>query len=152
LRLSLIRTPNRLDPTSDIRAHFIRAALVPHKGPYGPALVKRGYEFNQAFVPATVASSASGKLPASKSFVNVSGDSVVPTILKRAEDDASGVLVRFYETVGSPAKADVSAGVPVSATQWVNFVEDPLASPASGATATADLHKFEIRNVILHTR
>jgi len=34
----------------------------------------------------------------------------------------------------------------------VNFVEDPLASPASGATATADLHKFEIRNVILHTR
>lgn len=152
LRLSLIRTPNRLDSTSDMRAHFIRAALVSHTDQYGPAQVKRGYELNQAFVSATVAPSASGALPASKSFLNVSGDGIVPTVLKRSEDDPKGILVRLYETAGAAAKTTVSSDIGISGTQWVNFLEDPVAAKATGERATAELHKYEIRNLILYRR
>lgn len=150
LRLSLIRTPNRLDATSDRRAHFIRAALVTHAGDYGAVQVRRGYEFNQPFAVARVAPSATGRLPIEKSFLNVDAAGVVATVLKRAEDDSKGVLVRLYEANGIPSKVTVGLDGAFASTQWVNFIEDPMAGKQTGSSATADMHKFEIRNLVLH--
>ncbi|HEY3415129.1 MAG TPA: glycoside hydrolase family 38 C-terminal domain-containing protein [Armatimonadota bacterium] len=152
LRLSLIRTPNRLDSTSDMRAHFVQAALVTHAGAYGAEQVKRGYEFNQPFVSATVAPSASGRFPLQKSFLKVDGEGVVATVLKRAEDDPKGILVRLYEADGKAGKATVGSDADFTSTQWVNFIEDPLGSRQSGSSATADLRRFEIRNLVLRAR
>ena len=37
----------------------------------------------------------------------------------------------------------------IAATQWVNFIEDPLSPKQNGPVAAADLHKFEIKNALL---
>jgi alpha-mannosidase len=150
LRISLLRASYEPDRMADQREHFINMALAPHSGPYGAQQVKRGFEFNQEFVGERVPPSSNGSLPLEKSFVLVAGDNVVSTVLKRGEDDAKSMLVRFYEANGTASPVTISADTPVAATRWVNFVEDPLSTVSSSTVTSANLHKYEIRNLMLY--
>jgi len=150
LRLTLLRASDDPDPMPDQGFHFMGTALAPHAGAFGAAQVRQGFSYNQPFLTARVPPSSNSTLPLEQSFVTVSGDTLVPTVVKRSEDDPKALVVRFYEAGGAPARTRISATVPVFATQWVNFVEDPLSQRAPGAVATADLRRFEIRNAMLY--
>lgn len=150
LRISLLRASYEPDHLADQREHFINMALAPHSGAYGAQQVKRGFEFNQEFVGARVPPSSNGSLPLEKSFVLVVGDNVISTVLKRGEDDPKSMLVRFYEANGTASPVTVSTDTPVAATRWMNFVENPLSALTTSAVTNADLHKYEIRNLMLY--
>ncbi|HEY3266752.1 MAG TPA: glycoside hydrolase family 38 C-terminal domain-containing protein [Armatimonadota bacterium] len=151
LRISLIRTPNRLDPTSDWRAHDIGVALAPHAGPYGAASVRRGFAFNQGLLATRVPPAATGDLPLTKSFVTAAGDGVVATVLKRAEDDPRSTVVHLYDASGQGGAATVEMPG-AGGRRWVNFLEDPLPNDAAGAEAPVTLRPFEIRNAMFLPR
>lgn len=150
LRVSLLRASYDPDRMADQREHYINLALVPHNGAYGAAQVKRGFEFNQEFVGARVPPSSNGSLPLEKSFVTVTGDNVVSTVLKRSEDDPKAMLVRFYEANGTPSAVNIASDTAIAATRWVNFVENPLSGVSASPVTTADIHKYEIRNLVLY--
>jgi alpha-mannosidase len=149
LRLSLLRTSYDPDKMADQGEHYINTALVPHKGAFGSDQIRKGYELNQKFLTARVAPSADESLPLEKSFVTVTGNTTVATVLKQSEDNPKAIVVRLYEANGAPGTVRVGASVPVAATQWVNFIEDPLSPKQAGPTAAAALRKFEIKNALL---
>lgn len=149
LRLSLLRATFDPDKMADQGEHYINTALVPHKGAYGSDEVRAGFALNQPFLTARVAPSADESLPLEKSFVNVAGDTVVATVLKQAEDNPKAMVVRLYEANGTPGTVRITADSPLAATQWVNFIEDPLSPKQAGPAAVASLRKFEIRNALL---
>lgn len=150
LRISLLRASYEPDHLADQREHYINMALAPHSGAYGAQQVKRGFEFNQEFIGERVPPSSNGTLPLEKSFVLVVGDNVISTVLKRGEDDAKSMLVRFYEANGTASPVTISSDTPVAATRWMNFVENPLSALSNSAITNANLHKYEIRNLMLY--
>ena len=149
LRLSLLRTSFDPDKMADQGQHYIDTALVPHKGAFGSDQVRKGFAFNQRFLTARVAPTADESMPLEKSFVNVAGDTVIATVLKRSEDNPKATVVHLYEANGNPGTVRISADTPLSATQWVNFIEDPLSPKQSGPVAAASLRGFEIKNALL---
>ncbi|MCT2584333.1 alpha-mannosidase [Actinophytocola gossypii] len=93
--------------------------LVPHAGDWRDAAVVRcAAELNQPAFP-LLESYHDGDLPAVRSFMAVSGASVLPTVLKAAEDaeGADALVVRAYETAGRGGEATVEVlGRTVTAT------------------------------------
>jgi alpha-mannosidase len=80
--------------------------LVPHGGDWREASVVRlAAELNQPAFP-LLESYHDGDLPQVRSFMAVSDGSVVPTVLKRAED-GEGLVVRAYETAGRSCEATI---------------------------------------------
>jgi alpha-mannosidase len=153
LRLSLLRSSYEPDHEPDLGRHVIRYALVPHAGGIHEAGVpKKGYEFNHKPLAVWVggvssprSDAAAPALPAERSFLEVTGDGVIPTALKLAEDD-NDWIVRFYQSSGTPATAKVATPFAVKSAQAVNFLEDPQ-GPAD--PAAVPLRGFEIKTLKL---
>jgi alpha-mannosidase len=82
------------------------------------------------------------------SFVEVDGDTVIGTVVKRAEDDPKGLVVRLFEADGKPANATVKAPASLATNRRVNFVEDALTAPAKGSEVSLSLRGYEIVNLM----
>jgi alpha-mannosidase len=81
--------------------------LVPHGGDWRAASVVRlAAELNQPPFP-LLESYHDGDLPQTRSFMAVSRGTVVPTVLKAAEDDPTATVVRAYESAGRPCEATI---------------------------------------------
>jgi alpha-mannosidase len=81
--------------------------LVPHGGDWRDApVVRLAAELNQPAFP-LLESYHDGDLPQTRSFMAVSGGSVVPSVLKVAEDGADALVVRAYETAGRACEAAI---------------------------------------------
>ena len=113
--------PKELDPDElytfqDQGRQEFTVRLVPHGGDWRDASVVRlAAELNQpAFT--LLESYHDGDLPAVRSFMSVSDGSVVPTVLKVAEDGPDALVVRAYETAGRACEATIEVlGRPVTA-------------------------------------
>jgi alpha-mannosidase len=82
--------------------------LVPHGGDWRAAeVVRRAAELNQPAFP-LLESYHRGDLPQSRSFAAVTKGSVLPTVVKVAEDDPTAVVVRAYETAGQACDATIT--------------------------------------------
>jgi alpha-mannosidase len=81
--------------------------LVPHAGDWRDAeVVRRAAELNQpAFT--LLESYHAGDLPQARSFMSVTGQDVLASVLKVAEDDPHAVVVRAYETAGRGGEATI---------------------------------------------
>jgi len=149
LRLSLLRSPTWPDPTADRGHHSFSYSLYPHNGDWKQALtVRRGYEFNYKLI-AEQAETHNGTLPAEHSFVNINEDHVVLTAVKKAED-ASALVVRFYEWAGETGDVHLSVPKGAIAAQLTNLMEHPAGQPLSitGTDAiTVPVHPYEIVSV-----
>lgn len=116
LRLTVLRSPvyahhdpKQLEEGKDY--HFIdqgrqefRYRIVPHRGGWQEAdLPRHGWELN---VPwhAVVESNHPGTLPRRHSLLEVRGEGLVLTALKRAED-GDGTIARVYESLGRRVRA-----------------------------------------------
>ncbi|GAB1516521.1 alpha-mannosidase [Actinophytocola sp. KF-1] len=113
--------PKELDPDElytfqDQGRQEFTLRLVPHGGDWRDASVVRlAAELNQpAFT--LLESYHDGDLPTAGSFMSVSDGSVVPSVLKVAEDGPHALVVRAYETAGRACEATIEVlGRPVTA-------------------------------------
>ena len=80
--------------------------LYPHEGSLGTETARKAMVLNQK-PEAIFETFHEGCLPQKASFAGVSGDSVVITALKLAEDGSGDVILRLFETAGKAAEADV---------------------------------------------
>ncbi len=114
--------PKELDPDElytfqDQGRQEFTYRLVPHGGDWRAAgVVRLAAELNQP--PFTLLESYhDGDLPQARSFAAVTEGSVLPTVLKVAEDGPDAVVVRAYETAGRSCDATITVlGREISAT------------------------------------
>ena len=148
LRLSLLRSPTWPDAEADRGHHEFSYSLYPHAGGWKQALtVRRGYEFNYKIAAFQVVGHE-GKLPARHSFVEVHGDQVVLTALKKAEDSDS-LLLRVYEWAGKEANVQIRVPDGAASATLTNLQEQPEGSALSIANnqVTIPVHPYEIVSV-----
>jgi alpha-mannosidase len=147
LRLTLLRSPTWPDPHADEGHHEFTYSLYPHSGTWREAeTVRRGYELNYK-LRAVQVQNHTGALPPVRSFVKISGDNVVLTAMKWAEDENAMVL-RFYEWAGKDS--DETIHLPTGAQNaWeTNLIEQPLGElPVANDSVTVHTKPYEIKTV-----
>ncbi len=77
------------------------------------------------------------------SFLSTKADNVIVTGVKKAEDD-NDLVVRFYESAGKPASADLKMPWKITNSTKVNFIED---TTGDASAAMVPLRPYEIRTV-----
>ncbi|MBQ6863916.1 MAG: alpha-mannosidase [Clostridia bacterium] len=139
LRITLLRSPNCPDRTSDKGEHEFSYRLYPHAGTWQQAqTVAKANLFNNPLVPVPLHKNDCNTLPLSFSFVSVNKKSIVLDACKQAED-GNGYILRFYEAHGTRGTVQVNLGFPVAAVTECNLMED-------GDTAVAfDKNGFSFR-------
>ncbi|GLX65714.1 alpha-mannosidase [Paenibacillus glycanilyticus] len=126
--INLLRSPNYPDPVADRAVHQFVYAIYPHSGDFIQADVyRKGYELN---TPLTVAEPsqapmANGPTAAFDSLIQVTHPHVMVEAVKKAED-SDDLIIRLYETSGTFAETAVAFGVPVSAVEEVDLMENAI--------------------------
>lgn len=145
LRLTLLRSPVYPDPNADRGHNHFRYAVYPHAGSWKDAMsVRLGKEFNYGFIAMQAAAHA-GELPAQHSFVSVTGDNVVVTAMKKAEDSNS-LLFHLYEWRGVDSDIDIKVPPGATGATETNLMEIPQGGPLQLKDDHVRLHvrPFEI--------
>lgn len=148
LRISLLRSPTWPDPDADRGRHQFAYSLYPHPGDWKQALtVRRGYEFNYP-LRAFQVEAHEGSLPPQHSFLGISGDNVVLTALKKAED-SEAILLRFYEWAGKTSDVKISLPDGASSSSLANLMEKSEGADSSltDNQVTVPVHPYEIVSV-----
>lgn len=103
LRVSLIRSAYMPDPFPEIGEHEINLALLPFSGNLSDTeTTEYGHIINHKLRVAGTGIH-NGKLPSAGQFMKISGDNVIVSGIKKAED-GNAVIMRFYEMEGKDAK------------------------------------------------
>lgn len=148
LRLSLIRSSYYPDAHPNDRPQSARWAFVPHQDSWQSAkIVEKAEVFNHPVWTCAVGKNEKGELPAEQSMLSVSGDGVVVTGLKQAEDDRD-LVVRFYESEGKGTTAEVKSVLNIGSLQTVNFIEDKVGDERG---REIELRPWEIRTLKIST-
>ena len=104
-------------------AHPYRFAIQTHEGPLVlHKAVRLGWEHNSPLI-VRKGQSAQGSLPQRASFLEVSSDNVMVTILKKAED-GNGLLLRCYETDGQDTQITIQCPKGVVKAMLTNIIEE----------------------------
>ncbi len=123
LRLSLLRSPEWPDPTADRGKHSIEYSLFPHAGRVEQSkATERGYEFNYPLLT-TMGTIHKGKLPLTRSFVQLTPDNLVLTSIKKAED-SDAWMVQWYDAKGIDSDALLTLPQTPSSVVQSNFIEE----------------------------
>lgn len=130
IRLSVLRSPDApVSATEEGGVHTVRYSLYPHAGDWRSAdTARRGHEFNNPLIAVSDMAHA-GDLPAVLSFVRVTPEPVLLTVLKKAED-SEDLILRCYESEGQSCAARVTwaKALAVDAVHAVNLLEKSEAS------------------------
>ncbi|GAB3798824.1 glycoside hydrolase family 38 C-terminal domain-containing protein [Humibacter antri] len=136
VRLSLLRAPRFPDPDTDHGQHVITVGLVVGADP--AMATAAGIALN---APSTVIRGAHAVEP----LVSVSGEGIVVSSVKAADDRSGDVVVRVYEALGRRARGELSVNFPHLGVREVSVIEDELADARTGATLR--LSPFEVRTL-----
>ena len=149
LRLSLLRSPEWPDPHADEGLHEFAYSLYVHAGNWKDALtVRSGYEFNYPLL-ARQSAVHSGNLPEQHSFLQVQGDNVVLTAVKKAEDDGA-IIFRFYEWAGKDSDIVLRPDSGPTKAEETDLMERPLKTLAiESGGVKVETKAFEIKTVRL---
>ncbi|MEM7333953.1 MAG: glycoside hydrolase family 38 C-terminal domain-containing protein [Chloroflexota bacterium] len=126
LRLSLVRSPTRPTPRSDIGLHRFTYSLLPHAGNWRTGQVTRhayalncpaiGVEINHAN-PATL-----GKIPENYSFLQVGSKSIIVEVLKQAEV-GQNIILRTFDAHGTHSNPKISICADLSSVGQTDLLE-----------------------------
>lgn len=146
MSLTLLKSGKYPATECDMGHHAFTYALLPHAGTVAAGdTIEESVKLN---LPVRVLSGASAKL--SPTFRSDSR-SVSFDAVKKAEDDDC-LIVRIHECRGSHARAELLSGLPITAYQPCNLLEEPLGEKISGASIQTCLHPFEIQTFRVWTR
>ncbi|REJ03898.1 alpha-mannosidase [Microbacterium bovistercoris] len=136
LRLSLLRAPRFPDPDTDHGHHEIEVGFV--IGADAAIATAEGIRLN---APSTLVRGADEVEP----LVSVSGDGLVVSSVKLADDRSGDVIVRVYEALGRRASGELTVGFPHSGIREVSLIEDDLDDARTGGALS--LRPFEVRTL-----
>ncbi|MFC4137866.1 MULTISPECIES: glycoside hydrolase family 38 C-terminal domain-containing protein [unclassified Microbacterium] len=136
LRLSLLRAPRFPDPDTDHGHHEIEVGFV--IGADAAIATAEGIRLN---APSTLVRGADEVEP----LVSITGDGLVVSSVKLAEDRSGDVIVRVYEALGRRASGELTVGFPHSGIREVSLIEDDLDDARTGGALS--LRPFEVRTL-----
>jgi len=90
-----------------------------------------------------------GPLPASASFMSVDASNVTCSVIKPAEANGRGFILRFHETTGAETTATVSLPMlpAIESVKETSLVENDRAGISHGNTFKVALHPFGVKTV-----
>jgi alpha-mannosidase len=163
VRLTLVRAPHDPDPKADQGYHRFTYSLLPLSSDATPAAITRAaMELNTPLVGRRLpvspspAVSESNEIPERFGAIEMQHlDLVVPTCLKRAEDD-SGFVMRLYLDAPKPTVGLVTTNFPTLLVEEVNLLEGaiqeiPKEGRGQGAAFPIGLPGFGIQTYKLTT-
>jgi alpha-mannosidase len=136
VRLSLLRAPRFPDPDTDHGLHEIEVGLV--IGADAAIATAEGIRLNST---PTVIRGAREVEP----LVEVSGEGIVVSAVKLADDGFGDVIVRVYEALGRRAVGELSVGFEHREVREVSLIEDEIEAPRLGGGL--HLRPFEVRTL-----
>ncbi|PFG30518.1 alpha-mannosidase [Paramicrobacterium agarici] len=136
VRLSLLRAPRFPDPETDHGTHVITTGLVIGADPQSATAA--GIEMN---APATAVTGAHEVQP----VVSVTGDGIVISSVKLADDRSGDVIVRVYESLGRRVSGRLDVGFENGGIREVSLIEDDVDDARTGEDLS--LTPFEVRTL-----
>lgn len=136
VRLSLLRAPRFPDPDTDHGRHEVQVGLV--IGADAAIATAEGIALN---APSTIVRGANEVEP----LVAVTGEGIVVSSVKLADDRSGDVIVRVYESLGRRATGSLSVGFAHRGIREVSLIEDELDAPRTGEALS--LRPFEVRTL-----
>jgi alpha-mannosidase len=128
IRLSVLRSPDHpVEATDEKGIHQVRYSLYPHIGTwYNANTMQKAYEFNYPLIVLRE-STHSGSMPSNHSFIDVSPENIMVTVLKKTED-SDDLIIRFYETHGIEciAKIKLSPLMGIDAVHKTDLLENEI--------------------------
>jgi alpha-mannosidase len=123
LRLTLLRSPTKPDPTADFGEHYFVYSLLPHAGSWQQGTQQEAYALNDPVIvyrsPEGEGKPAAGRC----SLVTCSAGNVVIETVKRAED-GEGMIVRLYESHRKRATVRLRFAFAVRQAWQTNLLEE----------------------------
>jgi len=152
LRLTLLRSPVWPDPEADRGHQHFTYALYPHAGDWKKAMtVRHGYEYNYGLKAMQVPAHP-GSMPLEHSFVQVKGDNVVLTAMKKNED-GDNLILRFYEWAGQSGTVTLTVpkgttgGAPADMQEHDTAAGHALEHTAAGDSISIPVTPYSIETV-----
>ena len=136
VRLSLLRAPRFPDPDTDHGLHEIEVGFV--IGADAAIATAEGIRLNST---PTVIRGEREVEP----LVEVSGEGIVVSAVKLADDGSGDVIVRVYEALGRRAVGELSVGFDHREVREVSLIEDEIEAPRLGGAL--HLRPFEVRTL-----
>ncbi|WP_206475647.1 glycoside hydrolase family 38 C-terminal domain-containing protein [Microbacterium sp. KRD172] len=136
VRLSLLRAPRFPDPDTDHGRHVITTGMVIGAGP--AEATRAGIQLN---APSTVLRGRADVAP----LVSVSGDGIIVSSVKLADDGSGDVIVRAYESLGRRVSGSLTADFDHREIREVSLIEDALDDARIGGDLK--LRPFEVRTL-----
>ncbi|HSL31039.1 MAG TPA: glycoside hydrolase family 38 C-terminal domain-containing protein, partial [Anaerolineales bacterium] len=126
IRLTLLRSPTRPDPTADYGEHQFKYSLHPHTGSWSEETQREAYLLNDPIL--VYRSRVEGSRPAERlstlsSLLSASSPNVIIETIKRAED-GNGIIVRLYESQRKRGPVQLHAGFEVQTAWETNLLEE----------------------------
>lgn len=151
LRMSLIRSYDHPDTEPNEGLQHWEYQIVPHPGDWHAAEgAQRAAELAQPLLGVVVPPDSKGDAPMTWSAATLAGKGLVPTCLKKSEDDGD-LVIRAYESLGAASNGTITAWSPLASARLVNFLEDPLGlAPVQAGKVPLAFRPFEIKTVKLH--
>jgi len=164
VRMTLLRSPKhpprygeKWDVTKgefmDQGEHTVKYSLYLHEGDWRRArTVNKAYEFNYPLI-AIKTEAHKGDLPPENSFIKVSPETVVLTVVKKSED-SDDIILRFYETCGQDTEYTIKLSKEIKATEVyeTDLLERPLNKlEVKDNTIEGKIGKCEIKTLLLKT-
>jgi len=165
LKMGVLRGARDMDPHMDEGLHSFRYALYPHVGGWKDAqTVHQAFELNnpliamqeshhEGYLPAWGYRRLDESLPAEKSFVSVTPENVIVTVLKLQQDawtiPAGALVVRLYETTGRAARCELTLPSEVMSASETDHLENALSDQVDfeGNTVRFEMAPREIKTI-----
>ena len=132
------------------KCHVFHYALYPHRGDWRKAKTYRaGLEYNNPLM-AVQTVRHKGATPATHSYLQLEGDSLVLSALKPAGNPTAafeskphdvatdGLTVRWYEAEGKPRKGTLTFCEKLESARWTNLLEEPGDAAEMAAEASIE--------------
>ncbi len=124
LRITLLRSPNCPDRTSDKGEHEFSYRLYPHAGTWQQAkTVVNANIFNTPLRCVRLNNNTNRTLPSEYSFIQLDRKNLVLDAVKTAED-GRGLILRVYEAHGTRGKAEMKLGFDFKSVTECNLCEE----------------------------
>ncbi len=127
LRLTLLRSPNWPDQSTDRGYHEFTYAVYPHSGNWQTAhTVRRGYELNiplQVMMCQGLEVDKIAYLPPVGRFLDLSAQNLVLMALKQSEDSQEQWILRCYECHGEPAELSLQSDLGLAISHSADILE-----------------------------
>ena len=144
IRLTLLRSPMRPDPTADLGEHEFSYSLLPHTGGWEERTQAEAYLLNDPVIvyqPEAEGKPASPILP---SLVSTDSPNVIIETVKIAED-GDGLIVRLYESQRKRGTVTLKTGIELAAAWKTDLLEEnQSALEVEGRAVRLEITPFQI--------